>query len=58
MVKNNLGARLKTKKKKITAKTDYFLNGGIEYIDYKDVSSLRKNFLIAKGELLITLIHN
>jgi len=42
MVKNNLNSRFKAKKKKITAKTDYFLSRGIEYIDYKDVSSLSK----------------
>jgi small subunit ribosomal protein S18 len=42
MVKNNLSVRSKTKKKKITSKTDYFLTGGIEYIDYKDFYILGK----------------
>jgi small subunit ribosomal protein S18 len=42
MVKNNLSGRPKPKKKKITPKTDYFLSKGIEYIDYKDVITLRK----------------
>jgi len=53
MIKNNLSARLKAKKKKIkiTSKTDFFLSGGIEYIDYKDVSNLRK-FINRQGRIV------
>lgn len=51
MVKSNLSGRLKAKKKKITPKTDYFLNEAIEYIDYKDVSTLRK-FLNRQGRIV------
>jgi len=42
MVGNNLDKQKKGKKRKITAKTDYFLSQGIEYVDYKDVIALRK----------------
>lgn len=51
MTKNNLSTRSKAKKKKITPKTDYFLSGGIEYIDYKDVSNLRK-FINRQGRIV------
>jgi len=50
MVKNNLSPRFKAKKRKITVKTDYFLSGGIEYIDYKDVSILSK-FINRQGRM-------
>lgn len=51
MIKNNLSTRSKAKKKKITPKTDYFLSGGIEYIDYKDISNLRK-FINRQGRIV------
>jgi len=51
MVKNNLSARSKVKKKKISPKTDYFLSEGIEYIDYKDVANLRK-FINRQGRIV------
>jgi small subunit ribosomal protein S18 len=51
MVKSNLSTRSKNKKKKITPKTDYFLSGGIEYIDYKDASNLRK-FINRQGRIV------
>jgi len=51
MIKGNLKARLKTKKMRITPKTDYFLSNGIEYIDYKDAITLRK-FLNRQGRIV------
>jgi len=51
MVKNNLSGRSKAKKKKITPKTDYFLSKGVEYIDYKDVVTLRK-FINRQGRIV------
>lgn len=41
----------KTKKKIISAKTDYFLSEGIEYIDYKDTNNLRK-FINRQGRIV------
>ena len=40
----------KGKKRKISPKTDYFLSRGIEYIDYKDVATLRK-FINRQGRI-------
>ena len=49
MTKVNLDTR-KPKKKKITAKTDYFLSSGIVDIDYKDTITLRK-FINRQGRI-------
>jgi small subunit ribosomal protein S18 len=40
----------KSRKKKISSKTDYFLSQGIAYIDYKDVATLRK-FISRQGRI-------
>lgn len=45
--KNN---KSKGKKKKISPKTDYFLNQGIAYVDYKDIATLRK-FINRQGRI-------
>jgi small subunit ribosomal protein S18 len=50
MRKNNLDKTGKNKRKKITAQTDYFLNQGINYIDYKDTTNLRK-FINRQGRI-------
>ena len=42
--------KTKTKKRKITPKTDYFLCQGIEYVDYKDIFILRK-FINRQGRI-------
>lgn len=47
----SLGSRLKTKKKKITPKTDYFLNEEIARVDYKDTDILRK-FINHQGRII------
>ena len=51
MVGSNL-EKGKGKKKKIiiSPKTDYFLNQGIAYVDYKDVITLRK-FINRQGRI-------
>lgn len=51
MVKSNLGSKSKIKKKKISPKTDYFLSGGIEYVDYKDLATLRR-FINRQGRIV------
>ena len=50
MVGSYLGKKDKSKKKKISAKTDYFLSQGIEYVDYKDTVALRK-FINRQGRI-------
>jgi len=40
----------KGRKRKRSSKTDYFLSQGIAYIDYKDVSTLRK-FINRQGRI-------
>jgi small subunit ribosomal protein S18 len=50
MRKNNLDKIGKNKRKKITAQTDYFLNQGINYIDYKDINNLKK-FINCQGRI-------
>jgi small subunit ribosomal protein S18 len=47
---NNLDKKIKTKKRKIGPKTDYFLYQGIEYVDYKDIVTLRK-FINRQGRI-------
>jgi len=47
---NNLDKKSKTKKRKISPKTDYFLCQGIEYVDYKDIVTLRK-FINRQGRI-------
>jgi len=49
MIKGNLKARLRAKKKRITPKTDYFLINDIEYIDYKD--AILRKFLNRQGRI-------
>jgi len=50
MVKIYLGKRTKSKKKKTSPRTDYFLSQGIEYIDYKNFAVLRK-FVNRQGRI-------
>ena len=50
MKKNNLDKTGKNKKKKITNRTDFFLIQGINYIDYKDTTSLSK-FINRQGRI-------
>ncbi|MDR1670117.1 MAG: 30S ribosomal protein S18 [Spiroplasmataceae bacterium] len=50
MIKSNLERTKKTKKKKNSIQTDYFLNQGIDYIDYKDVTNLSK-FIDSQGKI-------
>jgi small subunit ribosomal protein S18 len=40
----------RSKKSKISPKTDYFLSQGIDYVDYKDVATLRK-FINRQGRI-------
>ena len=40
----------KSRRRKISSKTDYFLSQGISYIDYKDVDNLRK-FINRQGRI-------
>jgi len=49
MVKNNSKSH-KVKKKKIGPNTDYFLNEGIDYIDYKNADVLRR-FINKQGRI-------
>jgi small subunit ribosomal protein S18 len=51
MVENLLNKQRKSKKKKISPKTDYFFRENIEYIDYKDTASLRK-FINRQGRII------
>lgn len=50
MRKNNLDKTGKNKRKKISSQTDFFLNQGINYIDYKDTTNLRK-FINRQGRI-------
>ena len=52
MVENNSEKKIKnkSKKRKISIKTDYFLSQGITYIDYKDVTTLYK-FINRQGRI-------
>lgn len=52
MAGNNPDKKMKSKgrKRKISAKTDYFLSQGIAYIDYKEVATLRK-FINRQGRI-------
>ena len=47
MVKNS-GFKFK---KKITPRTDYFCQNGINYIDYKDINTLQK-FINSQGRII------
>ena len=49
MSKNYLGK--KRKKVKISSKTDYFFQSKIEYIDYKDTTTLQK-FINSQGRIV------
>lgn len=46
--------RNKIKKRKIGPKTDYFLNEGIGYVDYKDVNVLSR-FINGQGRIVSRL---
>jgi small subunit ribosomal protein S18 len=50
MVGNYSTKKTKSKRKKISNQTDYFLSQGISYIDYKDVLTLRK-FINRQGRI-------
>ena len=52
MVESNPDKKVKSKskKRKSSPKTDYFLSQGIAYIDYKDVATLRK-FINRQGRI-------
>jgi small subunit ribosomal protein S18 len=52
MAEINSGKKIKSKgrKRKISSKTDYFLTQGIAYIDYKEVTTLRK-FINRQGRI-------
>ncbi|WNE41084.1 MAG: hypothetical protein mread185_000541 [Mycoplasmataceae bacterium] len=50
MLKGKLDKIKKNKKRKISAQTDYFLNQGIDYIDYKDTTNLSK-FINRQGRI-------
>ena len=51
MVESRLNKWKKGKKKKISPKTDYFLQADIEYIDYKDTATLQK-FINRQGRIV------
>jgi small subunit ribosomal protein S18 len=50
MVGNYSTKKTKSKRKKISNQTDYFLSQGISYVDYKDVLTLRK-FINRQGRI-------
>jgi len=50
MTEKNLDKSKKSKKRKISPQTDYFLSQGIEYVDYKDIINLRK-FINRQGRI-------
>ena len=54
MAKSNLGGRKIKKKKKISSQTDYFLSEGIDYVDYKNIDTLRK-FINDQGRIISRL---
>ena len=50
MTEKNLDKPKKSKKRKISPQTDYFLSQGIEYVDYKDTIILRR-FINRQGRI-------
>jgi len=51
MAGNYLNKSKKSKKIKISPKTDYFLSKGIEYINYQDINNLRM-FINRQGRII------